>query len=87
VIEEPPAPLDDAVFFRTDIGKEYREALPAMGFDADGAKRIARAGFEAAWCEETQKAGYLAALQTEVLALDVLLAPPSTTGHNSEALP
>ena len=30
---------DDPTFFRTDIGREYAEALPAMGFGPDVARR------------------------------------------------
>jgi adenosine deaminase len=61
---------DDAVFFQTDIGKEYVEAIPAMELTADDAKRIARAGFEAAWCDDDQKARMLADVDARVVALD-----------------
>ncbi|WOF22974.1 hypothetical protein N8K70_16510 [Microbacterium betulae] len=60
---------DDAVFFRTDIGREYSEALPAMGLGLDDAVRIARVGFEAAWCDESQRERMLADLRGAALAL------------------
>ncbi|WP_077221689.1 adenosine deaminase [Rathayibacter sp. VKM Ac-2630] len=47
---------DDAVFFRTDIGREYREALPALGLGLEDACTIARNGVEAAFCPPEQKA-------------------------------
>ena len=34
---------DDAVFFKTDIGLEYRQAIPAFDLDHSDAARIARA--------------------------------------------
>lgn len=46
---------DDPTFFRTDIGREYAEALPLMGFGPEVARRIALAGVEATWCGEEQK--------------------------------
>ena len=46
---------DDPTFFRTDIGREYAEALPAMGFGPDIARRITVAGLDAAWCPGEQK--------------------------------
>jgi adenosine deaminase len=64
---------DDAVFFQTDIGKEYVEAIPAMGLTADDAKRIARAGFEAAWCSPEQKSQLLADVDAHLLALGAIL--------------
>lgn len=42
---------DDAVFFTTDIGREYVEWFPVMGVTADAAKRISLAGANAAWCD------------------------------------
>ncbi|SMH50908.1 adenosine deaminase [Rathayibacter oskolensis] len=47
---------DDAVFFGTDIGREYREALPALGLSVDDACTIALNGVEAAFCPPEQKA-------------------------------
>lgn len=61
---------DDAVFFKTDIGREYTVALPAMGFEARDAARLARAGFEAAWCDDDQKARMLAEVDGMIAALD-----------------
>lgn len=64
---------DDAVFFRTDIGTEYREALPLMGVGADAARRISLAGAESAWCDDDQRARLVATFTAEHLALDSLL--------------
>ena len=64
---------DDAVFFQTDIGREYREAVPAMGLTAADARRIARAGFEAAWCSADERAALLARFDATALVLDGLL--------------
>ena len=63
---------DDAVFFQTDIGREYREAIPAMGLGREDAARIARAGFAAAWCDDAQKARMLAEVDALLLALDAV---------------
>ena len=65
---------DDAVFFQTDIGREYREAVPAMGLTAADARAIARAGFEAAWCTDAEKAAMLARFDATALVLYGLLA-------------
>lgn len=46
---------DDAVFFKTDLAREYTDALPAMGFGPREAARIARTGFEIAWCTPQQR--------------------------------
>jgi adenosine deaminase len=64
---------DDAVFFRTDIGREYVDGLAGMGFGPDVAKRISLAGVEAAWCDDVQKARLLAEFRARHLALDALL--------------
>jgi adenosine deaminase len=64
---------DDAVFFRSDIGREYVEALPAMGFGPDVAKAVSRAGFSSAFCDEEQKARMLAEAEATHRALDALL--------------
>jgi adenosine deaminase len=66
---------DDAVFFRTDIGREYVDALAGMGFGPDVAKRISLAGVEAAWCDDAQKARLLADFRAQHAALDALLDP------------
>jgi adenosine deaminase len=60
---------DDAVFFRTHIGAEYTVALPAMGFGAADGARIARAGFEAAWSDDDEKARRLAEVDGTIAAL------------------
>jgi len=65
---------DDAVFFRTDIGREYREAIPAMGLSRQDAASIARAGFEAAWCDDAQKRHLLAAVDAQLIALEAVFA-------------
>lgn len=67
---------DDAVFFKTDIAMEYVDALPAFGVDAAGAAHIARAGFEAAWCDEAEKARMLSDVDGAILALSAALAQP-----------
>lgn len=66
---------DDAVFFRSDIGKEYVDVLPAMGFDADVAKGISLAGARAVWCDDDERAALMASFAAEHLALDALLEP------------
>ncbi|HEY8526367.1 MAG TPA: adenosine deaminase [Acidimicrobiales bacterium] len=71
---------DDAMFFRTDIGREYREALPALGFGADVAARIALDGVEATWCDDDQRAALRAAFRGEVAALDAALDPVERPG-------
>jgi len=65
---------DDAMFFRTDLGREYREGLAAMGVDAETAKRIALNGIDGAFCDDAQKARLRADFQAQFLALDPLLA-------------
>jgi adenosine deaminase len=68
---------DDAMFFRTDLGREYREGLAAMGIDSETAKEIALNGVEAAFCDEAQKARLRTDFRAQFLALDALLAPES----------
>lgn len=65
---------DDAVFFRTDIGSEYRDWLPAMGFGPDVAKRISLTGARSAWCPEEQRSRLVAEFTAQHIALDALLA-------------
>jgi adenosine deaminase len=67
---------DDAVFFSADIGGEYAEALPPMGLVAEAAK-IARTGFEAAWCDDEERGRYLRDIDGAVLALSALRADAS----------
>ncbi|MDQ1129869.1 adenosine deaminase [Microbacterium sp. SORGH_AS_0888] len=67
---------DDAMFFRTDLGREYREGLAAMGVDAATAKTIALDGIEGAFCDDETKAALRASFAAEFLALDALLARP-----------
>lgn len=63
---------DDAMFFRTDIGREYREALPALGINAATARRLAFNGIDAAFCDDDQKARLRAQFTAEFAALDGL---------------
>ena len=67
---------DDAMFFRTDLGREYREGLRAMGVDAEAAKAIALDGIEIAFCDEAQKERLRADFRAAFLALDALLESP-----------
>jgi adenosine deaminase len=66
---------DDAMFFRTDLGREYREGLAAMGVDAATAKRIALEGIDVAFCSDADKAALRADFRAQFLALDALLDP------------
>jgi adenosine deaminase len=66
---------DDAVFFRTDIGREYTDVLPAMGVGPDAAKQISLAGASAAWCEPGQRSRLEASFRADHLALNALLEP------------
>ncbi|WP_022880757.1 adenosine deaminase [Gryllotalpicola ginsengisoli] len=66
---------DDGVFFRTDLGREYAEALHDFGIDAEGAKAIALAGIDGAFCDEDEKARLRADFTAGFLALDAALAP------------
>lgn len=65
---------DDAMFFRTDLAREYREGLAAMGVDATTAKRIALDGIEGAFCPPAEKVALRAGFEAQFLALDTLLA-------------
>jgi adenosine deaminase len=65
---------DDAVFFRTDIGREYREWLPAMGVDPDDAKRVSLAGARSAWCPPEQRDRLVAEFTAAHVVLDAVLA-------------
>ncbi|MDQ1130817.1 adenosine deaminase [Microbacterium sp. SORGH_AS_0888] len=60
---------DDAVLFKTDVGREYTVALTAMGVGLADAVRLARAGFEAAWCDDEEKRRRLADFDGLVAAL------------------
>lgn len=66
---------DDAMFFRTDLGREYREGLAAMGVDAATAQRVALEGVDVAFCSDEEKAALRADFRAQFLALDALLAP------------
>lgn len=69
---------DDAMFFRTDIGREFREGLTAMGFGKEVAARIARDGVEAAWCDEEERAALRASFAGQIAALDSALTESVT---------
>lgn len=64
---------DDAMFFRTDIGREYSEGLAAMGITPAEAARIALQGIDLAWCDDEGKQRLRARFRAEILALDALL--------------
>jgi adenosine deaminase len=66
---------DDAMFFRTDLGREYREGLASMGIDAVTAKRVALEGIDIAFCDEPEKDRLRADFRGQFAALDALLAP------------
>ena len=66
---------DDAMFFRTDIGREYTEGLRLMGVTADEAKQIALNGIDAAFCDDAQKARLRADFRAAFRALDAALEP------------
>lgn len=66
---------DDAIFFRTDIGREYREGLAALGVTPDEAKQISLNGIDAAFCDEEQKQRMRADFRAQFAALDALLEP------------
>ena len=77
---------DDGVFFRTDIGLEYSEGLYEFGLDAAGAKAIALAGIDGAFCDDDEKARLRARFAAGFLALDALLEHcPGNGGHRHEA--
>jgi hypothetical protein len=61
------------MFFRTDVGRVYREALSLLGVDAAGTKRIAVAGIDAAFCADDTKADLRRRFIAEILTLDSLL--------------
>lgn len=67
---------DDAMFFRTDLGREYREGLLSMGVDASAAKAIALNGIDGAFCDDDTKAALRAGFEAQFLALDAVLARP-----------
>lgn len=66
---------DDAMFFRTDLGREYREGLAAMGVEADAAKAIALNGIDGAFCDDDTKARLRAEFTAAFLTLDAVLTP------------
>lgn len=64
---------DDAMFFRTDLGREYREGLASMGIDAATAKRVALEGIDIAFCTDAEKDRLRAEFRAHFLSLDALL--------------
>ncbi|WOQ69761.1 adenosine deaminase [Microbacterium limosum] len=75
---------DDAMFFRTDLGREYREGLAAMGVDLATARRVAFEGIDVAFCSDEEKATLRADFRAHFLALDALLA---RTGGPDDLVP
>ena len=65
---------DDAMFFRTDIGREYREGLTALGFGKEVGARIALEGVEAAWCDDDERTAMRASFAGQIAALDAAVA-------------
>jgi adenosine deaminase len=72
---------DDAVFFHTDIGREYRDWFPAMQIAPDAAKRVSLAGATSAWCEPTQRARLIAEFEAAHLGLDAVFEATSAPGR------
>jgi adenosine deaminase len=70
---------DDALFFRTDMAREFIEGIPAFGLGLTDAKRIALAGIDGAFCDEDEKARLRAQFAAEISALDAALE----AGHNA----
>ena len=66
---------DDAMFFRTDIGREYTDGLRLMGVSADEAKQISLNGIDASFCDDEQKARLRAEFRAAFAALDAVLEP------------
>ena len=66
---------DDAVFFNTDISREFTDALPALGLSLDDADRIALAGIDGAFLDEDAKASLRASFVTDIAAARRGLAP------------
>jgi adenosine deaminase len=66
---------DDALFFRTDLGREYREALPALGLTPADAARITLDGVEATWCDEDRRQALRGEFAGLITALDAALSP------------
>ncbi|MDZ8171394.1 adenosine deaminase family protein [Microbacterium xanthum] len=71
---------DDAVFFRTDLGREYVDGLTGMGFGPEVAKQISLAGIDGAWCDDATKARLRADFRAQHLVLDALLDPTVSSG-------
>ncbi|WNM25363.1 adenosine deaminase [Demequina capsici] len=65
---------DDATFFRTSVGREFREALPLLGLGIEDARRIALAGIDGAFCDDDTKASLRARFTAEIMALDATIA-------------
>ena len=68
---------DDAMFFRTDVGREFVEGIPLLGFGVDTAKAVTLAGIEGSFLDEDEKAVYRARFTGEFLSLDALLSDVS----------
>ncbi|WP_430868766.1 adenosine deaminase [Demequina aurantiaca] len=70
---------DDALFFRTDMAREFQEAIPAFGLDLDDAKNIALAGIDGAFCDDDEKRSMRAQFTAQIAALDAALADTPTS--------
>jgi adenosine deaminase len=73
---------DDPTMFRTDIGREYAEALHAMGFGPTVARQVALAGVEAAWCPPEQKDRLRAEFTQQIRVLDAALDEGTVPAHS-----
>ncbi|WUI00940.1 adenosine deaminase [Spirillospora sp. NBC_00431] len=71
---------DGAMFFRTDIGREYCEALAGMGVTAEEAKRIAMNGIDAAFCSDERKEDLRRSFRAQMLVLDAMLGDDAVRG-------
>ncbi|SDG78775.1 adenosine deaminase family protein [Pseudonocardia oroxyli] len=71
---------DDPTFFRTDLGREYAQALPAMGFGAADGARIALAGVDASWLPADRKERLRAEFTGQIRALDAALGSVPGSG-------
>jgi len=71
---------DDALFFRTDMAREFQEAIPAFGLNLDDAKNIALAGIDGAFCDDDEKRSMRAQFTAQIAALDAALADTPPVG-------
>jgi adenosine deaminase len=57
---------DDPPMFATDIGREYEHAAHALNWTTDDAINAAYAGLNAAWIDDTERAGLSATFATQI---------------------